>query len=101
MANKLWNLRVFEDGAGLMNLSASDSRGQFLVVSQFTLYADTTKGRRPSFVHAADPQVAEPLVERVATELRSLGGEVATGRFGAKMSVALTNDGPLTMLLEV
>ncbi len=100
MAARLWNLRIFEDVAGLTNLSASELGREVLVVSQFTLYADTVKGRRPSFVHAAPPEHAEPLVDAVAVALRGLGAVVATGRFRASMRVELVNDGPFTVLLE-
>ena len=100
MASKLWNLRIFEDDRGLMNLSALDLRLPVLVVSQFTLYADTSKGRRPSFVAAAPPEQAELLVSHVVESLRSLGAEVATGRFRAEMAVSLVNDGPVTVIVE-
>ena len=99
-ARRLWGLRVFEDEAGLINRSAEDLGPSFLVVSQFTLYADTSKGRRPSFVAAAPPEQAQPLVDAVATELRRLGAQVGTGIFGAKMTVELVNDGPFTLMLE-
>jgi D-tyrosyl-tRNA(Tyr) deacylase len=101
MAQRLWSLRIFEDGEGQTNLSAEMLGRQVLLVSQFTLYADTSRGRRPSFVHAAPPEQAEPLVGTVATALRSLGAVTATGRFGASMAVELVNDGPFTILLEV
>ena len=100
LAAKVWNLRVFDDADGVMNLSAADTGREVLVVSQFTLYGDTRKGRRPSYVAAARPEVAEPLVERVVEELRSLGATVATGRFRTDMAVALVNDGPVTLLVE-
>ena len=101
LANKIWHLRVFADADGAMNLSAADLDREVLVVSQFTLYGDARKGRRPSFVAAARPEVAEPLVERLVDELRTLGATVATGRFRADMAVELVNDGPVTLLLEV
>ena len=101
LARKLWNLRVFEDDGGAMNRSVAETSGAVLVVSQFTLYGDTRKGRRPSFVGAARPEHAEPLVERVVAELRALGATVATGRFGADMRVDLVNDGPVTLILDV
>jgi D-aminoacyl-tRNA deacylase len=101
LAEKVWHLRVFEDDAGAMNRSCADVAGGVLVVSQFTLYGDTRKGRRPSFVTAARPDVAEPLVDAVVGRLRELGAEVATGRFRTHMDVALVNDGPVTLLLEV
>jgi len=100
LASKLWNLRIFEDSQGLMNLSAAELALPVLVVSQFTLYADTTKGRRPSFVAAAPPSSAEPLVSRLVDSLRSLGATVETGRFRAEMSVTLVNEGPVTVILE-
>jgi D-tyrosyl-tRNA(Tyr) deacylase len=97
----LWNLRVFDDEDGRMNRSAADLGAPLLVVSQFTLYADTSKGRRPSYVAAAPGPIAEPLVDAVVAELRELGATVACGRFGAEMLVELANDGPVTILLEV
>jgi D-tyrosyl-tRNA(Tyr) deacylase len=100
LATKLWHLRIFSDAEGLTNLSASDLGREVLVVSQFTLYADTVKGRRPSFIHAAAPEQAEPLVEAVADALRALGATVVTGKFRAFMEVELVNDGPFTLLLE-
>jgi D-tyrosyl-tRNA(Tyr) deacylase len=101
MAQRLWTLRIFEDEGGQTNLSAEALGRQILVVSQFTLYADTSRGRRPSFVQAAPPEQAEPLVGTVAAALRSLGAVTAMGRFGATMAVELVNDGPFTVLLEV
>jgi D-aminoacyl-tRNA deacylase len=101
LAEKVWHLRVFEDDDGAMNRSCADVGGGVLVVSQFTLYGDARKGRRPSFVAAARPELAEPLVEAVVDRLRALGAEVATGRFRTHMDVALVNDGPVTLLLEV
>ena len=95
IASKLAALRVFEDGAGKMNLSVRDVGGELLVVSNFTLYGDARKGNRPAFVDAATPEVAEPLVERVRSALDAEGG-----RFGAHMQVELVNDGPVTILLE-
>ncbi len=100
MAARLWNLRIFQDAEGLTNLSAADLGREVLVVSQFTLYADTVKGRRPSFIHAAPPEHAEPLIDVVVAALRDLGATVATGRFRASMRVELVNDGPFTLLLE-
>jgi D-tyrosyl-tRNA(Tyr) deacylase len=100
MADKLAGLRYFEDAEGRTNLSLTDAGGSFLVVSQFTLLADLRHGRRPGFTPAAPPEVAEPLVERFVAQLRSLGFEVATGRFGASMRVELVNDGPFTLLLD-
>jgi D-tyrosyl-tRNA(Tyr) deacylase len=101
LAAKLWHLRVFDDDAGVMNRSLADVGGAALVVSQFTLYGDTSRGRRPSWVAAARPEQAEPLVEAVVAELRRLGAQVATGRFRADMRVALVNDGPVTLVLDV
>jgi D-tyrosyl-tRNA(Tyr) deacylase len=100
LAGKLWNLRVFDDQAGVMNRSAADIGGEILVVSQFTLYGDASAGRRPSWIAAARPEHAEPLVDVVAAELRRLGATVATGRFRAEMQVTLTNDGPVTLIIE-
>jgi len=101
LASKLWNLRIFEDDRGLMNRSAAELGFPILVVSQFTLYADTSRGRRPSFVAAAPPEKAEPLVTRVVESLRLLGAEVATGRFRAEMAVSLVNEGPVTLVIEI
>jgi len=101
LADKVWNLRVMDDSAGVMNRSLADTNGAVLVVSQFTLYGDTTGGRRPSWIAAARPEVAEPLVQTVIDALRGLGATVATGRFRAEMAVELVNDGPVTVLLEV
>ncbi|HEX4609935.1 MAG TPA: D-aminoacyl-tRNA deacylase [Urbifossiella sp.] len=100
LADKVANLRAFEDEAGKMNRSVLDAGGGVLVVSQFTLYGDCRKGRRPSFTGAAPPAVAEPLYERFAAELRAVGLPVATGRFGADMQVELVNDGPVTFVLD-
>jgi D-tyrosyl-tRNA(Tyr) deacylase len=96
LARKLGALRIFEDDEGRMNLSVGDAGGEILCVSQFTLYGDTSKGNRPSFIDAAPPEEAEPLYERVREALGARGG-----RFGARMAVALTNDGPVTLLVEV
>jgi D-aminoacyl-tRNA deacylase len=101
LADKLWNLRIFPDGDGVMNRPLAESGGEILVVSQFTLYGDTSRGRRPSWVAAARPEHAEPLVEALVDALRALGATVATGSFRADMLVALVNDGPVTLLLEV
>lgn len=101
LAAKVWNLRVFDDRAGVMNRAASDGARPLLVVSQFTLYGDTRKGRRPSWVAAAPPEVAEPLVEAFVAALRDGGARVETGRFGADMQVALVNDGPVTIMVEL
>jgi D-tyrosyl-tRNA(Tyr) deacylase len=115
LADKIWNLRVFDDVNGVMNESLADvfdaaraapestggNSAQVLVVSQFTLYGDTRKGRRPSWIDAARPEHAEPLVERVVDRLRALGAEVATGRFRTEMRLTIVNDGPVTLMLEV
>ena len=100
MASKLWTLRIMRDAEGRMNRSVADVGGGLLVISQFTLYGDASKGRRPSFVAAAPGEVAEPLVDRVVEHLRVLGARVATGRFGADMLVELANQGPVTVILD-
>ena len=106
LADRVWNLRVFEDSDANMNLSCADRveagrNTEVLVVSQFTLYADTSRGRRPSFIAAARPEVAEPLIEVMVDELRRVGAPVQTGRFRTDMAVEILNDGPVTILLEV
>ena len=101
LAERIWNLRVIDDDAGVMNRSVADTTRAVLVVSQFTLYGDTAKGRRPSWIDAARPEHAEPLVALVVEHLRSLGATVATGRFRTEMQVELVNDGPVTVLLEL
>lgn len=101
MAHKVLGLRVFPDADGKMNLSAEDVGGGILVVSQFTLYGDVRKGRRPSFVGAAHPDVAEPLYDLFVRHLRQLSpGPVEEGEFGAMMDVALVNDGPVTLVID-
>lgn len=100
LAEKVANLRIFEDQQGKMNLSVLDAGGEVIVVSQFTLYADTRKGRRPSFTDAALPEVARPVVERFAELLREHGVPTQTGEFGAHMLVEIHNDGPVTIWLE-
>ena len=100
LAEKVWHLRVMDDDEGVMNRSVADTTREVLVVSQFTLYGDTSGGRRPSWINAARPEQAEPLVEEVVGHLRSLGATVATGRFRTEMVVHLANNGPVTVLLE-
>jgi D-aminoacyl-tRNA deacylase len=100
LAAKIWQIRLFPDDAGNMNRSAAELGLPLLVVSQFTLYADTSRGRRPSFVNAAAPVVAEALIERLVAQLRRAGAEVATGHFGAMMKVTLVNEGPVTIMVE-
>jgi D-tyrosyl-tRNA(Tyr) deacylase len=101
LAAKVWHLRVMDDENGVMNRSVADTTRQLLVVSQFTLYGDTSGGRRPSWLAAARPDQAEPLVQAVVDELSALGATVATGRFRTEMQVELVNDGPVTLVLEV
>lgn len=100
LTEKVANLRIFEDEQGRTNLSVLDVGGEALIVSQFTLYADTHKGRRPSFIDAAPPEAAAPLVERFAELLRAHGVPTQTGQFGAHMLVEIHNDGPVTIWLE-
>ena len=100
LASKVANLRVFEDGAGKMNLSLLDVKGEALVVSQFTLYADAQRGRRPDFIDAARPEQAEPLIEYFVEQLRAEGVPTQTGVFRAMMQVEIHNEGPVTILLE-
>lgn len=100
MAEKTVNLRIFGDDQGRTNLSLLETGGAALLVSQFTLYADLRRGRRPSFIDAAPPDVAAPLVDAFAEQLRGRGVAVAVGRFGASMQVGLVNDGPVTILLD-
>lgn len=100
LARKIAMMRIFGDEQGKINLSVQDIGGEALVVSQFTLYADTNKGHRPSFVHAAPPDAAEPLVDRFAEFLQGYGVPTSTGQFGAHMVVAIENDGPVTIWLE-
>lgn len=100
MADKILSLRIFPDRDGKMNLALSDVGGAILVVSQFTLYADASKGRRPSFIDAARPEEAIPLYESFVETLRGSGARVETGEFGAMMDVELVNDGPVTIWLE-
>jgi D-tyrosyl-tRNA(Tyr) deacylase len=100
MAVRLWGLRAFPDEAGRMGRSVGQVEGSVLVVSQFTLYGDTSRGRRPSWAAAAPAAHAEPLVSALAEELARLGAKVATGRFGADMELSLVNSGPVTLILE-
>lgn len=100
LASKIAHLRIFTDAEGRFNLSALDVRAQMLVVSQFTLYADARRGRRPSFTNAARPELAAPLCDQFAARLRALGFTVATGEFGADMLVEIHNDGPVTVWLD-
>src|SRR3954471_5945927 len=101
LADKVGNLRVFDDAAGVMNRTLLDIEGEALVVSQFTLYGDASRGRRPSWTAAARPEVAEPLCDAFACDLKDVGVRVKTGRFRADMQVALVNDGPVTLMLEL
>jgi len=101
LAEKLWHIRLFDDEAGMINLSLADTTGEILVVSQFTLYGDTSSGRRPGWSAAARPEVARPLVEAVVDALENLGATVATGRFQTDMRVELVNDGPVTVSVEI
>ena len=100
LARKIAGLRIFEDREGRMNVGLLDAGGEALVVSQFTLYANASKGRRPSYVEAAPPEEAEPLIELLVEQVRQLGVSVITGRFRAMMEVDLTNDGPVTVLID-
>ena len=101
LVEKLAGLRIFDDPQGVMNLSVVDTQGALLVVSQFTLYGDVQKGKRPSWMAAARPDQAEPLIEQVVEGLTRRGLEVATGRFRADMKVAILNNGPVTLMIEV
>lgn len=101
LAEKICNLRVMDDDEGVMNRSVLDIGGSVLAISQFTLYGETAKGRRPSWIAAAKPEVAEPLVQKVIDEMRALDVRVETGVFRADMSVDLTNDGPCTVMIEL
>ncbi len=101
LAEKLWHLRILDDEDGNIGRSIADGSGEVLVISQFTLYGDTRKGRRPSWIEAARPEQAEPLVGAVVDALGALGATVATGRFGADMQVEIVNDGPVTIMVEL
>ena len=101
LADKLWHLRVLADDDGVMNRSLADVGGEILVVSQFTLYGDTSRGRRPSWIAAARPEHAEPLVDALVDRLRTSGARVACGRFRTDMRVELENDGPVTVIVDV
>ncbi len=101
MAHRIFNLRIIDDDNGVMNLSVAQTTKAVLVVSQFTLYGDTDGGRRPSWIAAARPEHAEPLVERVVASLRTLGASVETGRFRTDMKVSLVNDGPVTVMIDL
>ncbi len=101
LAEKLWHIRLFDDTDGLINLSLADTTGEILVVSQFTLYGDTSSGRRPGWSAAARPEVARPLIEALVTDLSELGAKVATGSFQSEMLVELVNDGPVTVSVEI
>jgi D-tyrosyl-tRNA(Tyr) deacylase len=101
LADKIWHLRVMADDDGVMNRSVADTTRAVLVVSQFTLYGDTSGGRRPSWIAAAAPEHAEPLIDVLMDRLRELGATVATGRFRTQMQVEIVNDGPVTVLLDV
>ncbi len=100
LANKIGGIRLYEDDQGKMNRALADVGGSLLVISQFTLYGDARKGRRPSFIEAARPEQAQPLFDYFVSLLRGQGFEVATGVFGAEMQVAIHNDGPVTLMLE-
>lgn len=101
LAAKLWHLRVMPDAEGVMNRSVGETTGEVLVVSQFTVYGDTSGGRRPSWIAAARPEHAEPLIEQLCARLRELGATVATGKFRTHMDVELVNDGPVTVIVDV
>ena len=101
LADKIWNLRIMNDADGVMNLSVAQTTKNILVVSQFTLYGDASAGRRPSWIAAARPEMAEPLVTQLVQELALLGAHVQTGRFRTEMLVSLVNDGPVTLMVEI
>ena len=101
LADKIWNLRIFEDTQGLMNRAVGELTGDVLVISQFTLYGNTKKGRRPSFVQAARPETAEPLIRCLCAALTDLGANVSTGQFQKHREVEIHNDGPVTLTIDV
>ena len=101
LADKVWNLRMMPDEQGRIGRSVADARGEILLISQFTLYGDVCRGRRPSWAGAAKPQLAEPLIEEVGRALRTMGAHVETGVFGADMVVSIENDGPVTLILDI
>jgi D-tyrosyl-tRNA(Tyr) deacylase len=101
MADKILNLRIFSDEVGKMNLSLLDVGGEILVVSQFTLYGDTKKGKRPSFIESARPEKAIPMYENFVSYIKGKGIKIETGEFGKEMEVALVNDGPTTLLIDL
>ena len=100
LTQKIVNLRVFGDEKGKMNLSITDIKGEILLISQFTLFASTKKGNRPSFIQSAKPEIAVPLYEQLIESLKATGIEIKTGTFGADMKVSLTNDGPVTIIID-
>lgn len=101
LCNKIANLRIFDDGDGIMNISTLDSKAEILVVSQFTLFASTKKGNRPSYIRASKPEIATPLYQKFCDDLgKILNIRVKTGKFGAHMEVNLTNDGPVTLIID-
>jgi D-tyrosyl-tRNA(Tyr) deacylase len=100
LTNKIANLRIFNDSHGVMNLSVTDISGEILIISQFTLFAQTKKGNRPSYIRASKPEIAIPLYEQFVAEMKLTGIRVKTGEFGADMKVSLTNDGPVTIIID-
>lgn len=100
LTNKIINLRIFNDSNEIMNLSVSDINGEILIISQFTLFAQTKKGNRPSYIKASKPEIAIPLYEQFVAKMKSTGIQVKTGEFGADMKVSLTNDGPVTIVID-
>ncbi len=100
LTNKIVNLRIFNDSAGVMNLSVNEIKGEILIISQFTLFAQTKKGNRPSYIRASKPDIAIPLYEKFILRMKSTGIPVKTGEFGADMKVSLINDGPVTIIID-